>query len=149
MGGWFRPPSRDVRVRRTGNVRMRGGRVLIQSMSPPRTRRSSQIGTTQLLAKCGINLDQEKNGHPFGLGRTKSTTDMQFHVGRQLLDHVPFRKTLGTHVAGSDSGSRRVLFGPKADESMVLKKSQIFQLIPRQDVIDSLLKRSSRISDES
>ena len=43
--GWliFGLLARDVRVRETGDVRMRGEQVLIQSLSPPRKRQSSQI----------------------------------------------------------------------------------------------------------
>ena len=42
--------------------------------------------------KRGRKLGNEKNGRPFRLGRTKHTSDMHLHVGRQLLDHVPLQK---------------------------------------------------------
>ena len=113
-------------LRRPGDVRMRGGQFLIQSVSPPRKRRSSQIVAKDGHAapgKCGGELDKEKYGHPFGLGRTKGTSEMQFHVGRQLVDHVPLQNSSGTDAAGSDSGSREVGFGPKTGESVVDKFS--------------------------
>ena len=89
--------ARDVRVRRTGDVRMRGVQVLIQSKSPLRKRRSSQIVAKDGHAACGkrgSKLGKEKNGRLFRLGRTKNTPEMQLHVDRQLLDHVPLKKVI-------------------------------------------------------
>ena len=58
---------------------------------------------TQILANVEAKLGKKKNGSLFRIGRTKNTPDTQLHVGLQLLDHVPFRKSPGTD--GSDSGS--------------------------------------------
>ena len=76
--------ARDGWVRRPRDVRMRGEPFLIQSMSPLRKRRCSQIVAEDGHAapgKCGGELDKKKNGRLFGLGRAKGTSDMQFHVG--------------------------------------------------------------------
>ena len=71
-----------------------------------------------------------------GLGRTKSTSDLQPHVGRQLLDHVPLKNSSGTDVAESDSGSREVGFAPKTG---------VFQLIPSQIRKQSLVERCENL----
>ena len=67
----------------------------------------------QKMAKRGRKLGKNKNGRSFRCGRTKNTPDMQLHVGRQLLDHVPLTNSSGTDVAGSHSGRREVGLGPK------------------------------------
>ena len=62
--------------------------------------RQGSVEATQIAAKdshvtCGKRgrkLGNEKNGRPFRLRRTKHTSDMHLHVGRQLLDHVPLQK---------------------------------------------------------
>ena len=36
---------------------------------------------------------------------TQETLDLQLHMGRQLLDHVPFQESLRTDAEGSDLGS--------------------------------------------
>ena len=87
---------------------MRGEQVLIQSKSPLRKRRSSQIAAKDghaAFGKRGRKFGKEKNERPLRLGRTKNTPDMQLHVDRQLLDHVPLKKSLGTDAEGSDSGN--------------------------------------------
>ena len=81
-GSWVRSP---------GYVRKRGEHFLVQLVSPPRKRRSSQIVVKDGHAapgKCGGELDKEKNGHPFVCGRAKGTSTLQLHVGRQLLDDM-------------------------------------------------------------
>ena len=42
----------------------------------------------------------------FGPRRTKETPDLQLHVGRQLLDHVPFQESPRTDAEGSDSAPK-------------------------------------------
>ena len=116
-------PTRDVRVRRPDDLRMRGEQFLIQSMSPLRKRRSSQIvaqGGRAAPGKCGGKLDKEKNGRPFRLGRTKSTSDMQLHVGRQLLDHAPLQSHL-----------EQVRDLIQEEACVTPQRILIFQLIPR------------------
>ena len=39
---------------------------------------------------------RKENGHLLGCGRAKLTSNLQFHVGRQLLDHVPLQNSSGT-----------------------------------------------------
>ena len=58
------------------------------------------------VGKCGGKLDKEEQGRLFRLGRTKSTSDMQLHVGQQLLDHDQFKRKFRTELdgAGSDWG---------------------------------------------
>ena len=70
--------------------------------------------------KDGGELDKKKNGRPCRRGRTKSTSDMQLHVVRQLLDHVPLQKSPGPDPAGSGSGSREVGFGTEAGELVMV-----------------------------
>ena len=82
---------------------MRGEQVLTRSKSPPRKRRSSEIVAKDVHTALGKS--GRKNGRPLKLGRTKNTPDMQLHVDRQHLDHVPFQKSPGTDAEGSYSGS--------------------------------------------
>ena len=150
--------SQHSRARWPGSVRMRGEQFLIQSVSPLGMRRSSQIVAKDghaAVGKCGGNVGNEKKGYLFRFGKAKGTPDMQFCVGRQLLDHVPFQKSPRTNAAGSDSGSRDAGVGPKnrrvcGGQVLVnVKRSLIFQFVPSRDVTDFFffLKRNSRSLD--
>ena len=68
------------------------------SVEAPRLR---QRMVTKPLANVEEPWNKEKNGHPFRFGRAKGTSDVQFYVGRQLLDHVPFQKLPRTDAAES------------------------------------------------
>ena len=80
-------------------------------------------------------MGKEKNGVILALV-DKSARDMQLNVGRQLLDHVPFRGALGTDDEcvpfkgalgtddeGSDSGSGEMGFGSQTSESTMDKQA--------------------------
>ena len=41
--------------------------------------------------KGGRGLGEETKGRPFRFGRTKNPPDVQSHVGRQFLGHIPFQ----------------------------------------------------------
>ena len=92
-----------------GDVRMRGEPVLIQSMSPPRKHRSSQIAAEDghaTIGERGRKLCKEKMSVLLDVEGPKThTPDMQLHAGRQFLDHVTLQKSTGTDAEGSDSGS--------------------------------------------
>ena len=47
-------------------------------------------------------MGKEKNGVIMDLVDKKSARDMQFYVGRQLLDHVPFKGALCKYHTSND-----------------------------------------------
>ena len=67
---------------------------------------------TQLLANVEENWTRQSLASFLDLEGCKGQSDVQFHVGRQLLDHVPLPNSSGTDAEGSDSGSREVGIGP-------------------------------------
>ena len=99
----FSSVARDGWVTSPGYVRKRGEQFLVQSVSPQRKRQSSLIVAKDGHAgsgKCGGELDKEKNGHPFGFGKAKGTSNLQLHVDRQLLDHVPLQNFVSNRCCG-------------------------------------------------
>ena len=76
------------------------GQAMFECVEAPRL---WQKMATQLLANVDEILGKKRMGALIDL--EKDTPDMQHHVGRELLDHVPFPKSLGTNAEGSDSGS--------------------------------------------
>ena len=75
------------------------------------------------LGKRGTSTWAKKRMASYWLWWTKSARDMQFYVGRQLLDHVPFRGALGKDDEGSDSGSGEMGFGSQTSESTMDKQA--------------------------
>ena len=57
-------------------------------------------------------MDEEKDGRAHGYSRRTSASDMQFHVDRQLLDHVSLKDASGADDEGLDGGGGEV--GPGA-----------------------------------
>ena len=54
------------------------------------------------LGKCGGRMDEEKKWCSLGhRGRRRRSTNLQLHVGRQLLVHVTFERTFGTDATRS------------------------------------------------
>ena len=122
------------------NVRMQ---IRFQSVSPPGECRSSPFVAKDGHAapgQCGRRVGKKKNGSPLGLRRRQGTSDLQLHVGRQLLDLVPLQKEFGTDAAGLIEEAVKWDLVPKPASlgwtSTTLKRSVILQLTPCRDVTD-------------
>ena len=78
---------------------------------------------------------------------------MQLHLERQLLDHCPHSENqLEQMLRDLIQEAEKWDLAPKSasfwwTSTHDSRESLVFQLKPRQDVIDSLLKRHSRFSD--
>ena len=89
------PPARDVWVRRKGNVRMRREQFLIQSVCPPRKRRSSQIVAKDGHAapgKCGEDLDKGKEWVSSWTSKVKRHNRYAASCGPTTSGSCPFPK---------------------------------------------------------
>ena len=83
---------------------MRGKLLQFQQMLTTR-----KCGSPTLVAEhgnpnfgqCGRRVDEEKKRHSLGPRRRKSTSNIQLHVDRQLLDHITLERKFGTDATRS------------------------------------------------
>ena len=102
--------------------------------------------------KRGRGMGEEKNGSYLGCGRKKDPSDVQFLVGRQLLDHVPFKespremiKDLVQEAENRIWHRSRQVYGGQVP--LPSKTRRTFPLIPRQGATKFPLRESSRFLD--
>ena len=91
----------------------------------------------QLLANVEEVWVRKGKWNSSGPEKTEEAPDLQLHVDRQLLGHVPFQESLGADAEGSDSGSSKCGIWHRSGQAcggqvlMIPKRRLIFQFFTK------------------
>ena len=129
------PGYRDRRCSNAWRSKFSFNRRLRQgSVEAPRLAENGHAAVGKRGKKCGFGKEKWNSSGP---EKTEEAPDLQLHVDRQLLGHVPFQESLGADAEGSDSGSSKCGIWHRSGQAcggqvlMIPKRRLIFQFFTK------------------